>query len=245
MLLFLIEVLSDSTMAYWLAWMYAALLVFCMFLSAFLRSHSLYQMAIASIMIRNQLMSAVYSKATRLSSKALSQTDSGAIINMMSTDANRINQVGRWLMLGFVGPIELVGVFVFLGIIVGWYALIALIILIISLPINGLVAKWYFHTRVVMNPLTDSRLKLVGEFVKYVRAIKYYAWEQFFSERLHDLRAKEMDVCWSLNQSRSVLLQGLRFFNSIVVLVFLNSIVFCVCVCVCVCVRSIIRCRWS
>jgi hypothetical protein len=62
--------LQDPTAERWLSWMYAALLIFCSFMASFFRSHSLLQMAVASITVRNMLITAVYQKATKLSSKA-------------------------------------------------------------------------------------------------------------------------------------------------------------------------------
>ncbi len=49
--------------------MYASLLIVCSFFAAFFRSHSLMQMAVASITVRNMLITCVYQKATKLSSK--------------------------------------------------------------------------------------------------------------------------------------------------------------------------------
>ncbi len=58
MLLWLIAALSDETTQYWMAWMYASILIACTFLGSFFRTHSLLQMALASVGIRNQLMTA-------------------------------------------------------------------------------------------------------------------------------------------------------------------------------------------
>ncbi len=43
--------------------------------------------------------------------------------------------------------------------------------------------------------------------VQYVRAIKYYAWEQFFQNRIDGAREAELKEILSLNQSRAILLQ--------------------------------------
>lgn len=144
----------------------------CAFLSAFFRTHALLAMVETVVGVRNSLMTAVYHKATLLSSKALMQTDSGEITNLMSADSTQIVNLGRWLALGFIAPLDVLGVFIFLGVVIGPSTLVVLGVLIISLPINGIVASRHFAARKRMAPLADMRLKASGEFVKFVRAIK-------------------------------------------------------------------------
>ncbi len=141
-------------------------------MAAFFRTHALLAMVETVVGVRNSLMTAVYHKATLLSSKALMQTDSGEITNLMSADSTQIVTLGRWLAMGFIAPFDILGVFIFLGVVLGPSTLVVLGVLIISLPINGIVAGRYFAARKRMAPLTDQRLKASGEFVKYVRAVK-------------------------------------------------------------------------
>jgi predicted Co/Zn/Cd cation transporter (cation efflux family) len=110
--------------------------------------------------------------ATLLSSKALAKTDSGEITNLMSADSTQIVNLGRWLALGFIAPLDILGVFIFLGVVIGPSTLVVLGVLFISLPINGVVANAYFGARKKAAPLTDNRLKSSGEFIKHIRAIK-------------------------------------------------------------------------
>jgi hypothetical protein len=112
-------------------------------------------------------------KATLLSSKALAVTDSGEITNLMSADSTQIVNLGRWLALGFIAPLDILGVFIFLGVIIGPSTLVVLGVLIVSLPINGVVANSHFSSRKRAAPLTDLRLKASGEFIKHIRAIKF------------------------------------------------------------------------
>lgn len=201
-LLWLIDSLTDPTIFYWYGcarlvmvdqrvflhsfpWIYASILLVGSLVGGIARNHSMYQMSVTSMIVRNVMMTAVYMKATRLSSRSMADNDSGKIINMMTSDASRMNQVGRWMMAGFVGPLELIGCFIFMGFVVGWYSLgelqgrvcwllvsiapltcaVAFGLLVISLPVNALVAKWYFSARTALNPLTDARMKHITEFV--------------------------------------------------------------------------------
>ena len=147
------------------------ILVGCAFLAALFRTHALLAMVETVVGVRNSLMTVVYHKATLLSSKALMQTDSGEITNLMSADSTQIVNLGRWLALGFIAPFDVLGVFIFLGVVLGPSALVMLGVLIVSLPVNGIAASRHFAARKRAAPLSDMRLKASGEFVKYVRAM--------------------------------------------------------------------------
>lgn len=192
MLLWLIGSLSDLTIAWWMPWMYGSILIGCAVIAAFVRTHSLLCMVETVVGVRNSLMTTVYNKgksrekqsfsflffsdgilqATLLSSKALAKTDSGEITNLMSADSTQIVHLGRWLALGFIAPFDILGVIIFLGVVIGPSTLVVLGVLIVSLPINGIIANAHFGSRKRAAPLTDSRLKSSGEFVKNIRAVK-------------------------------------------------------------------------
>ncbi len=172
MLLWLIGSLGDLTIASWMPWMYGSILIGSSILAAFFRTHALLAMVETVVGVRNSLMTSVYHKATLLSSKALAKTDSGEITNLMSADSTQIVNLGRWLALGFIAPLDILGVFIFLGVVIGPSTLVVLGVLIVSLPINGVVANAYFASRKRAAPLTDNRLKASGEFIKHIRAVK-------------------------------------------------------------------------
>ena len=220
-LLFLIGVLSDISVQYWMAWMYGGILVFCSFMVAFFRTHSLLAMVSTVVAVRNAMMTAVYHKATLLSSKALAVTDYGEITNLMSSDSTQIVRLGRWLAIGFMAPVDMLGVFIFLGIVIGPVTCVVLGVLVISLPLNALMAKHHFQARKDSVPLSDKRLKASGEFVKYVRAVKYYAWELFFLDRIQKQRAIELVGVQKVNNTRSYLLQISQAVGSVALLLVL------------------------
>ena len=204
-------------------WMYASILICGSFLALFCRSHALLKMVETAISIRNSCMTSVYHKATRLSSKALSQIDTGNMVILMSTDSMQMVQVGRWLAIGMLAPLDIIGVLIFLGFIVGPAACVMIAVMVVSLPINGVVAKRFFAARAIASPLTDKRLKSSSEFVKFIRAIKYYAWELFFVERIEQCRENEMKEIARLNYLRSYLLQISQAVGSVGLLLVLMT----------------------
>lgn len=54
--------------------------------------------------------------------------------------------------------------------------------------------------------ITDSRVKLTQEMLNGIKVIKFYGWEDSFSNQLHNLRSKELTYIRSLMILRSVIM---------------------------------------
>jgi aminopeptidase C len=54
--------------------------------------------------------------------------------------------------------------------------------------------------------VTDNRVKLTQEMLNGIKVIKFYGWEQSFSEQLNSLRTKELKYIRSLMVLRSVIM---------------------------------------
>lgn len=147
MLLFLIGSLSDPTMQQYMPWIWASLLVFFCFLALLFRCHTNVSMVEVAVSMRNSLMTAVYRKSVKLNSVSMSKTDLGNVVNLMSIDATEMVRVGRFLMLGIMAPLDILGCMIFLGIIIGPAACVLVGVMIISVPASGIIAAKYFAAR--------------------------------------------------------------------------------------------------
>jgi ABC-type transport system involved in cytochrome bd biosynthesis fused ATPase/permease subunit len=69
------------------------MIIFYTTMSSFLTNISLFQASSISIPIRAYLSQIVYRKALKLSKNALQKTSTGQIVNLLTTDLNRMEQV--------------------------------------------------------------------------------------------------------------------------------------------------------
>lgn len=71
---------------------------------------------------------------------------------------------------------------------VGNVAFIGLGVMMILIPINYFAGKFVQQYQNKITALTDKRVNLMNEIIKFMRTIKMYAWEKHFSELISQAR---------------------------------------------------------
>jgi ATP-binding cassette subfamily C (CFTR/MRP) protein 1 len=91
------------------------------------------------------------------------------------------------------GPLQILTVLALLARVIGAApAAVALAATVALVPASALVARALGRVRRRLVKLTDARVKLCAEVVTGVRAIKLYAWEEAYAERIAALRGEEL-----------------------------------------------------
>ncbi|KAF9361387.1 hypothetical protein BGX34_007153 [Mortierella sp. NVP85] len=144
------------------------------------------------IFIRATLIDLVFRKATKLSSRAhLIYTD-GAIVNLMSTDASRIDTAMLSILLVASIPIFTIVAVGLLVKLMGPSALLGAGILILVNPIQGWAMSRLAPIRKRGSQFTDSRIRLTQEILQGIKVIKFFGWESQFQKKLSDIRSSEL-----------------------------------------------------
>ncbi len=170
--------------------------------------HFFYRSTSTGVLVRGGLITAIYSRSLRLTSRARSTLTNGKLVNHISTDVSRIDFcAGFFHMVRTSQPHELF----FDCLPQSWTApiqmLICLILLIINLGPSALAGFGFF---VLVTPLqtqamkqlfafrkksmfwTDKRAKLLQELLGGIKVIKFFAWENSILARIADYRKREM-----------------------------------------------------
>ncbi|XP_077399671.1 ATP-binding cassette sub-family C member 4-like isoform X2 [Vanacampus margaritifer] len=166
----------------------------------------------------------IYCKALRLSSQAMGQTTTGQIVNLLSNDINRFDEVTLNLHYLWVGPLQAVVIIVFLWYEIGPSCLAGVAVLVLMLPVQTWFGKLFGIFRSKTAVLTDSRIRIMNEVVSGIRIIKMYAWEIPFSALVTESRRKEINQIM-----KSSYLRGLNmasFFASSKIVVFVTFAVY-------------------
>ena len=85
--------------------------------------------------VRAGLVTAIYEKALRISNDERSRA-SGDIVNLMSVDATRMQELCGYGLIAISGPLQITLAFISLYNILGWSAFVGVAIMIVSLPLN-------------------------------------------------------------------------------------------------------------
>ncbi|NXI42835.1 MRP7 protein, partial [Galbula dea] len=162
------------------------------FLGAVLRSQFSYEVNKVMLMVRAAVISAIYRKALRVSSTSLARFTVGEIVNFMSTDTSRLVNFCLSFHEVWSLPFQFAITLYLLYQQVGIAFLGGLALALLLVPINKVIANRILMNNREMLKHKDARVKLMTEFLRGIRVIKFYTWEKHFSTRINACRAKEL-----------------------------------------------------
>ncbi|CAG9463350.1 unnamed protein product [Pedinophyceae sp. YPF-701] len=144
---------------------------------------------------RIMAMSAIHSKVLRLNTAALAGVSTGQIVNLVSNDVRRFDDMGPFWPFVLVAPIELVVVLVLVALELGVApAFVGVSAVLALIPIQGSLVRLLGRLRSRAAAVTDERVRLAGEAIAGALAVKFAAWEAPLARQLAGLRSKEHSV---------------------------------------------------
>ncbi|KAF9308781.1 hypothetical protein BG003_010617 [Podila horticola] len=144
------------------------------------------------VYIRASLIDVVFRKATALSSKAHLIYPDGAIVNLMSTDASRIDTAMLSAPLVVSVPIYTLVIVGLLIHLMGPSALLGAAILVLVNPVQGWAMSRLAPIRKQASQFTDGRIRLTSEILQGIKVIKFFSWEKNFLDKLSEIRKHEL-----------------------------------------------------
>ncbi|XP_010829865.1 PREDICTED: multidrug resistance-associated protein 4-like [Bison bison bison] len=129
------------------AYCYAAGLSTCVLVWAILHHLCFYHMQRVGMRLRVAMCHMIYRKALRLSSPAMGKTTTGQIVNLLSNDVNRFDQVTTFLHYLWVGPLQAIAVTALLWMEIGISCLAGMMVLIILLLLQSCVGNSFSSLR--------------------------------------------------------------------------------------------------
>ncbi|KAJ8389751.1 hypothetical protein AAFF_G00114570 [Aldrovandia affinis] len=214
----------DDTAALHTAYIYAAAVSLSSICLAVLHHLYFYHVQRAGMKIRVAMCHMIYRKALRLSSTAMGKTTTGQIVNLLSNDVNKFDEVTIFLHFLWVGPLQAGAVIGLLWYEIGPSCLAGMAVLVFLMPLQTLFGRLFSSLRGKTAALTDSRIRTMNEVVSGIRIIKMYAWEKPFSALVNEVRRKEISKIM-----KSSYLRGLNmasFFMASKIILFITFTVY-------------------
>uniref|UniRef100_A0A1I7UPW7 ABC transmembrane type-1 domain-containing protein n=2 Tax=Caenorhabditis tropicalis TaxID=1561998 RepID=A0A1I7UPW7_9PELO len=128
--------------------------------------------------IRSVLTSAVYTKTLNLSNEARKGKTTGAIVNLMSVDIQRIQDMTTFIMLFWSAPLQILLSLYFLWKLLGVSVLAGFIILILLIPFNSWISIKMRNCQMEQMKYKDERIKMMSEILNGMKVLKLYSWEK-------------------------------------------------------------------
>ncbi|XP_060681943.1 multidrug resistance-associated protein 4 isoform X2 [Hemiscyllium ocellatum] len=182
----------DDTEAHKVAFGYAAGISLCTLFLAIVHHLYFFHVQRCGMKLRIAMCHMIYKKALRLSNVALAKTTTGQIVNLLSNDVNKFDQLTIFLHFLWVGPLQAIAVGALLWQEIGPSCLAGMVILLILMPTQTIFGKWFSELRGKTAILTDNRIRIMNEVISGMRIIKMYAWETPFSNLIAQVRKKEI-----------------------------------------------------
>uniref|UniRef100_A0A9J8BGV1 ABC-type glutathione-S-conjugate transporter n=1 Tax=Cyprinus carpio carpio TaxID=630221 RepID=A0A9J8BGV1_CYPCA len=136
----MISFTQDKSSHAWTGYLYAVLLLVVAFLQSVILQQYFQRCFILGMKVRTSLMAAVYKKALVVSNDSRKESTAGEIVNLMSADAQRFNDVTNFIHLLWSCPLQIALAIAFLWIELGPSVLAGLLVMVLMVPINGWLA---------------------------------------------------------------------------------------------------------
>ncbi|XP_039546373.1 canalicular multispecific organic anion transporter 1 isoform X1 [Pimephales promelas] len=190
----MIAFVQDSSSFAWTGYLYAVLLLLVAFVQSVILQQYFQRCFVLGMKVRTAIMAAVYKKALVVSNDSRKESTAGEIVNLMSADAQRFNDVTNFIHLLWSCPLQIALSIVFLWIELGPSVLAGLLVMVLMVPINGWLATKSRAFQVENMKFKDSRMKIVNDILNGIKILKYYAWESSFESQVQGIREKELKV---------------------------------------------------
>uniref|UniRef100_A0A452VN33 Multidrug resistance-associated protein 4 n=1 Tax=Ursus maritimus TaxID=29073 RepID=A0A452VN33_URSMA len=217
---------STSSVALHEAYAYTTALAVCTLILAIMHHLYFYHVQCAGMRLRVAMCHMIYRKGLRLSNRAMGKTTTGQIVNLLSNDVNKFDQVTIFLHFLWAGPLQAIAVTALLWMEIGISCLAGIAVLIILLPLQSCLGKLFSSFRSKTATFTDTRIRTMNEVITGIRIIKMYAWEKSFADLITHLRRKEISKILSSSYLRGMNLASFFVASKIIVFVTFTTYVF-------------------
>ncbi|XP_077055732.1 ATP-binding cassette sub-family C member 4 [Siphateles boraxobius] len=209
----------DNMPALYEAYGYAAGVSLSTLFLALLHHLYFYHVLRAGMKIRIAMCHMIYRKALCLSATAMGQTTTGQIVNLLSNDVNKFDEVTIFLHFLWVGPLQAAAVIGLLWQEIGPSCLAGMAVLVFLMPLQTMFGKLFSKYRSKTAALTDNRIRTMNEVVSGIRIIKMYAWEKPFATLVTDVRRKEISKIMNSSYLRGLNMASFFTANKIILFV--------------------------
>ena len=128
----------------------------------------------------------------RLNGESRHEFTVGEIVNLMTVDVQKCNDLLVHLNFMWSGPFQMIVSLGFLYNLMGWSVIAGFAVLLLLLPLNIYVStkEKFIQSKQMVHK--DSRSKLMNEILAGIKILKLYAWEQSFIAKVMGYRKKEL-----------------------------------------------------
>ncbi|GMH87232.1 hypothetical protein TrST_g6248 [Triparma strigata] len=142
--------------------------------------------------LRSSVILEVYNKSLKLSAHERLKRSTGEITNLMSVDAQRLQDLTPYLHAIWYSFLQITLALYFLFQELGAACLAGVVVIIVMMPVTKKIGKVLNKMSKELMEVKDKRLKVNNEVLGGVKVIKQMAWESSFEGKIRTLRNEEI-----------------------------------------------------
>merc|ERR1711871_1343624 len=188
----IIQFLSDPYASMDVGYGLAIAIFACACFQSLLLRHYFFACFNVGLRMRSTTVTAVYNKSLRLSLAARQGQSTGEIINLMSVDAQRLQDLTPYLHSLWFSVYQIAMSLYLLWGELGPACLGGIAVIFCMMPVTGWLAKKMKKMNQDLMKIRDRRVKLNNEVLNGMKVIKLQSWEDKWEEKLNDVRNEEL-----------------------------------------------------
>ncbi|EGW30047.1 uncharacterized protein SPAPADRAFT_144773 [Spathaspora passalidarum NRRL Y-27907] len=138
--------------------------------------------------IKSALSSSIYNKSLVLSNESKQESSTGDIVNLMSVDVQRLQDLVQNLQIIWSGPFQIVLCLASLHGLIGNSMWAGVAIMVIMIPLNAVIARIQKRLQKTQMKYKDERSRLINEILNNIKSLKLYGWETPYLDKLRHVR---------------------------------------------------------
>uniref|UniRef100_A0A8C8RV48 ABC-type glutathione-S-conjugate transporter n=1 Tax=Pelusios castaneus TaxID=367368 RepID=A0A8C8RV48_9SAUR len=203
--------MTDQEAPSWKGYFYAVSLFLLACLQTLFEQRYMYVCLVLGMRLKTAVTGLVYRKILVMSNAARKTATVGEIVNLVCVDVQRIMDLIIYFNGTWLAPIRIIICFVFLWELLGPFALTAIAVFFLLLPLNFVITKKRSHFQEEQMSHKDNRAKLTNAILSDIKIIKLYGWEKAFMEKVLGIRKQELEA---LKNSQILFSLSLSSFHS-------------------------------
>jgi len=138
--------------------------------------------------LKSSLTATIYKKALLLSNEERGNQATGDIVNLMSVDVQRLQDLTQFGSILWSGPFQIILCLTSLHQLLGNSMWIGVFIMIIMIPLNSLIMRYLKSLQKIQMKNKDERSRVISEILNNIKSLKLYGWEKPYKEKLNNVR---------------------------------------------------------
>ncbi|ODV62384.1 ATP-binding cassette glutathione S-conjugate transporter YCF1 ASCRUDRAFT_74772, partial [Ascoidea rubescens DSM 1968] len=137
---------------------------------------------------KTSLTGVIYKKSLKLSNQARISKSTGDIVNLMSVDSQRLQDINEYGQLIWSGPYQIILCLISLRSILGNSMWVGFLVMLLLIPFNSYIVKILKNFQISQMKTKDKRVRLVNEMLNNIKSLKLYGWENPYKKKLFYIR---------------------------------------------------------